>query len=268
MSIPMRVAKFPPLPAVGIDVHKIAPGSIVPPAPVPPVPAACWVATICNYPSLTVFGKFTRRTRTDGLFDTICGNDWGAGQPHIPVPTILASNIIQVLIKSSHKHFIPAYAVIETAEGGALAALSKQSNPIAVCSPVCLIALQDCSEPIALPVGLQFHAITSRWVGMTVFDLLAGACSMAGDICTDALNEKLFGKFLPDSISGAVMGAMLSAATNLATDGLKAVAPDASQSTGNAVAVGLLALAGPAGMSFAFGQAADMLGEQGRSAPQ
>ncbi|QNP49158.1 hypothetical protein [Diaphorobacter aerolatus] len=260
MSFSMRVAKFPPLPGFGLDMHKIGPGSVVPPLPVPPVPTAPWLALLVHYPSLCLSGKFTTQTLTDGMLDTITGNDWGTMQPHIPIPPILASNIVPVMIGASHKHFLPAYSVMETANGGLLVAAQAPDDPIAVCTPVCMIALQHCSDPVSLPCGIQFHLPTTRWVGMSLCDLLAAAISMVGDNLTDKMSDRMYGKLIPETLGGAIIGAALSAVVDFVAESM-----DATEGTGaaGAVVATLGCVIGPPAAAVLFGKAADAVGEMG-----
>lgn len=196
----MRITKYPQLRGIGLDLHTVLPGSMPPPPPAPPNPAPIpwhrWLVLINTYSGALLMGKFTlTNCRTEFIFDTLVGHDWGPGQVHIPLPpVVMAPNMPLLILTSSHKYFLPAYSVQETPQGGALSRIGAGATPVAVSSPACCILVQDCWDLVA-PSGLVFNLSTTRWVGCGWSDLLAGLVLMAGDalaaFVSGKINDKL-----------------------------------------------------------------------------
>lgn len=269
-----RIAKYPTLPSFGRDFHIIAPGSIPPPPPAPPnpvpIPGALWFVTIVNLASTLVYGKFTiSNSITDGLGDILAGHDWGILQPHIPSPPILfAPNMPLVTLGSSHKYFLPSYAVQETPQGGAMALAGASGSAVAVTTSAFVIPLQDCIESFVAPLGVGFQIPGTRWVGFGFGDIAAGLISMGGDGLGAAVSGSLGnamskGLGLSD-FGGALLGAALGAVNNTAQNWANANLPGGFAGT----AVGYLPMAsmivlGPAAVGLATGRAADAVGGLG-----
>lgn len=268
MSIALRIAKYPPLPGFGLDLHELAPGSVIPPSPVP-LPAAIpmfpWTALMTQYSSALISGKYTIVTLTEYMGDILCGYDWGKMQPHLPIPpTIAATNMPLVMSESSHKYFLPSYPVKEAAHGGLVAALAGGDTPVAVCSPGgFMTAIQDCGKPMALPTGLGFHLPTVRWLGFSFTDLLCGAMSVVADHFVDK-TLKGAQRRLPDGLTGAILGAALNqnVATVVSSRAKDNLLPSEIKTpTDAAITAAVVVLMGPFGVEMGFGKVMDLMGD-------
>jgi len=263
----MRIAKYPAICGIGLDPHTVEPPSLPPVPPAPPNPMKLpfhpWIVTICNQAPPLIFGKFTlTNSITEYLGDMIAGHDWGMGQPHIPMPPVVTPQMVLVTMASSHKYFLPSYAVKETLQGGALALAGASGKPVAIVTPGFMISLQDCIESFVAPVGVGFNVPTVRWVGFGLCDLAAGAISLVGDgvaaAASDAIGDKLEDAF--GEVAGAVLSALLDCANSVAQD-----AADAHTSGGQSAAAGIAmafsGVLGPAAIGLGAGTLADMVGD-------
>lgn len=277
--VAMRIAKFPALSGVGLDPHTVPPGSLppVPPALVNPAPMPFypWIVSMSNQGPPLIFGKFTLTgTITEYFTDMLAGHDWGMGQTHIPAPPVVSPAMPLVTMGSSHKYFMPSYAVKETPQGGALAMAGASGSAVAIVDPGFMMVLQDCIQSFVAPLGMGFNAPTVRWIGFGVFDLAAGAISMIGDGLGAAVSGAIgdAAADLTDDVSGAVFGAVLNCAGAAATN-YAAANPDAAAAGGVAVAVAAVyspvtaVLAAPAVIGLGTGMAADFVGEMGHPDP-
>lgn len=196
----MRIAKYPQVGGLGLDVHAVWPGSLppVPPAPVnpAPIPGHRWLALITVPLGALLTGKYTTNCITEFIWDILVGHDWGPGQPHIPLlPVTAAPNIIALTLTSSHTYFLPAYSVQETPGGGALSLIGAGATPVAITAPSGVILVQDCWDITAVHSGATFQLPTTRWVGISWSDLIAGLVLMAGNalaaFVSGKINDKL-----------------------------------------------------------------------------
>ncbi len=273
MSIAMRISKYPPIGGVGLDPHTVKPGSLppVPPAPPNPVPLPMypWIVTICNPASALIFGKFTiTNSITEGMGDILAGHDWGMLQPHLPTPPVVSPTMPIVTMGSSHKYFLPSYAVQETPQGGALALAGASGSAVAVSTPAFCINLQDCIESFVAPVGMGFQVPSVRWVGFGLSDLLAAAISMGGDglgaVVSGSLGEAL-GSGLSD-MGGAVLGAVLNVVNTAAQNFVNAQPSNGAAAAGGLAMASMIVL-GPAAIGLASGKLADAAGALGHGTP-
>lgn len=209
----MRIAKYPQLRGYGADVHAVWPGSVPPPPPAPPnpllIPAHPWLVAITAPLGALLTGKFTTNCITEFQCDTLVGHDWGPGQLHIPMqPVTMAPNTVALTLTSSHTYFLPAYSVQETPGGGALSLIGAGATPVAVSSPLLCIYVQNCWDMIAAPSGVVFHLPTTRWVGISWSDLIAGWVLMVGNalaaFVSGKINDKLSGK-INDKLTNAIV---------------------------------------------------------------
>ncbi len=257
MGVAMRIAKFPAINGIGLDPHTVKPGSLPPVPPAPPNPAPLpmypWIVTICNQASPLIFGKFTlTNSITEYMGDILAGHDWGKMQPHIPTPPVVTPTMVQVTMASSHKYFMPSYAVQESPNGGAVS-VGGGGTPVAFVTPAFLITLQDCIESFVAPTGVGFNVPTTRWVGFGLADLAAGLISMASDGLGSVLADKV-GEEAAEAImdmAGAVLGAALSCAA------------DAAQAAADAAPAGQAPAAVAAAVAAVLAPAAAVLSDDG-----
>jgi hypothetical protein len=218
-----RIGKFPPIQGIAYDFHSVTPPSVPPPPPAPPnpapIPSAPWIHQI-GVPLSGIFytGKYTSaRVATEGLGDLIWQHDWGPLQPHYPLPPILATpGMIALPLASQAKFFLPAFSVKEPVEG----AVAGDASPVAICLPIFMMQVQTCQDiggwGFVAPMGISFEAVSVRWVGFTLGDLLAGLIGMAGDALSN-LCLSGFGNLigLPSNLMGGIAGAGINAAATL-----------------------------------------------------
>lgn len=220
----MRIAKYPHLPSFGVDMHQ----ALTPPLPVPlpPVPTAPFAVVIANQASPLIFGKFTFRCVTEFLADTLMGHDWGMMQVHLCTlgPYAASPSNLSATVGSSHKYFLPSYAVQETPTGGAIAMAGASGTAVAVTTPGFVIPLQDCQDSagigFALPTGVGLQLPSTRWVGFGWADLAAGLVSMATDSACAAIGSGI-GQGVgaaATSVAKSATGVVGKAATALASD--------------------------------------------------
>lgn len=269
-----RISKFPPITGHGKDFHGVLPPSVPPPPPAPPnpapIPSAPWEAFLVNHASAAMFGKFTLgNVATEGMGDILAGYDWGMGQVHFPMPPVLASpSIMLCTVGSSHKYWMPSYAVQEKPAGGALF-MGSGAGAVAISTTAFLISLQDCIDVggagigLVAPLGVGYQVPSTRWVGFNWSDLGAGVISMAGDALSAAVSSSL-GSKLTDGASNAaqaVVGALLNTGNAAAQEALNNVMPnDAAGTVAGYVAGAGMILTGPAAVGLVSGRAADALG--------
>lgn len=275
----MRIAKYPALPSIGFDQHNVLPGSFPPPAPTPnpaPIPMHTWFVPITNFGSPEIFGKFTRvNTITEGMGDILAGHDWGMLQPHIPMPpVVMAPNMPLVTMGSSHKYFLPSYAVQETPQGGALAMAGASGSAVAVTTPAFVINLQDCIEAFVAPTGIGFQIPSVRWVGFGVCDFLAGLISMGADglgaKVSGSLGEAMGGAMglAENGMGGAILGAVLNAGNAAAQNWANAnLPPGAAGTAAGYMPMACMVVLGPAAIGLASGRIADAVGGAGYGEP-
>lgn len=270
-----RISKFPPIGFVGQDLHCIVPPSVPPPPPAPPnpapIPSAPWTALSTNPASALIFGKFTlANVSTEGMGDILMGHDWGMGQMHLPKPPILVTPAIALCtVGSSHKYWMPSYAVQQTPKGGAIALAGASGSAVAITTCAYVISLQDCIDvgggPCGLvaPLGAGFQVPSTRWVGFNLGDLAAGLISMAGDALGAAVGSSL-GNAMTSGMStagSAVVGAMINIGNNTLQTWMNAALPGGFGGT----AAGYMAaassiIAGPAAIGLVAGRLADAAG--------
>jgi len=218
-----RIGKFPPIQGIAYDIHSVLPPSQppVPPSPVNPVliPSAPWIHQI-GVPVSGFFytGKYTSaKVATEGLGDMIWQHDWGPLQPHFPLPPVLATpGMIALPLASQAKFFLPAFSTKEPVEG----AVAADKSPVAICLPIFMMQVQTCQDiagwGFVAPMGISFEAVSARWVGFTLGDLLAGLIGMAGDALSN-LALSGFGNLigLPTTLLGGIGGAAINGASTL-----------------------------------------------------
>lgn len=264
-----RIGKFPPIQGIALDMHSVIPPSMppVPPSPVNPVviPVAQWVHQI-GVPISGIFytGKYTSSSvATEGLGDMIWQHDWGPLQPHYPLPPVLSSpGMIALPLASQAKFFLPAFSVKEPVDG----AIKGDASPVAICLPIFLMQVQTCQDisgwGFVAPMGISFEMVSTRWVGFTLGDLLAGLIGMAGDALSN-LALSGFGNLLglPSNLAGGIGGA----AINAAATGLGMWTGTMSQGAQAGVNVGVAVFVPVFGVatmvSWGAGQAANAVGD-------
>lgn len=189
-----------------------------PPAPPTPMPVFPWVVIIP--PGIPIgellLGKFTVGNVHTGFFsDTMHGNDKGMLVPHIATWAIPPLETITVMAGSSTKHFMPSFGVQEKATMGAINI--GQSGPIAVSAPPGLMMVQQCQDAagvgFVLPSGTVLCMPTTRFVGFTLADVMAGLLGMVGDALAAAIGSKI-GNFVAGSklferVAGRVAPALI-----------------------------------------------------------
>jgi hypothetical protein len=283
----MRIAKYPHLPSFGIDMHQ----AMTPPLPVPlpPVPTAPFAVVIAQQASPLIFGKFTFRCVTEFLADTLMGHDWGMMQTHLCMlgPYAASPSNLTTTLGSSHKYFLPSYAVQETPTGGLIAMAGASGTAVAVTTPGFVIPLQDCQDSagigFALPTGVGMQLPSTRWVGFGWADLAAGLISMATDSACAAIGSGIgqavgaVAKSVASSASGVVaraatalasdaggmvFGAVLNIANNVVQTNRNAHSQNAG-STAGSLADTILFL--PAAVGLLGGKAADAVGGLGNN---
>jgi len=219
----MRISKYPPLQGRSVDLHKALPPSVPPPPPSPPnpspVPNAGWAVAIVN-PAMgfALTGKWSQiSVVTEGMGDVLQGHDWGPLQIHIPMAMPVISSPTQAVLPftSSTKYFLPSFSVQEKADG----TFPGGATPVAISFPVFMIQTENCQDYFPSLLSMCFQLVSTRWVGFTLGDALAGVIGVAADALTQNI-AGLFGNVFPGetaeaAIANALLGHAIGAATNL-----------------------------------------------------
>ena len=227
MSIPLRISKYPPICGIGLDTHNaIAPNWVAPP-PAPPSPAPSpankWIVTIGTPWGALLTGKWTQPSvATEGMGDILWQYDWGPGQFHIAVGPVILSPVGMVVLTlgSSIKYWLPSFAVQEKLEGGIIAMMAGGKVAVAVTLPIWMILTQDCQDiggaAFVAPTSICFQAPSTRWVGFSFGDFIAGLLGMAADALLAFAISKLGGKLLPGTLAdNQLLGGMAGNLFNL-----------------------------------------------------
>jgi hypothetical protein len=172
-----------------------------------------WVAVAANHASgLFLTGKWSQvSVMTEGMGDIIHTYDWGPGQPHVPLPPILASPSLGLLpLTSSTKYWLPAFSVQEQQDG----VFSGGAKPIAVSTPAFIVPTQNCQIIVPSLLGICAQLVSARWCAFTIGDLIAGAIGVAMDAVVSAIGNKA-GNMVPgDAVSRQIINALLGQAIN------------------------------------------------------
>jgi hypothetical protein len=264
----MRITKYPSIISLGlmdlhaVDVPQVPPSAVPPPTGVK-IPIYPWIALANNPVPAWIFGKFTLSVRTDFLFDILFGHDWGIMQGHFAPPFVATPSMLSTFFGASHKYFLPNCSVQETPGAGALSRIGASGTPVAVSLPCCFIVTQHCCDFFVLPVGKAFELPTTRWVGFTLADLLAGVIAMAGDALSSAVSSAL-GNAVTNGLQGfesALVGSVFSVVMNVGSNAFQNAL--GSDTPSDAIGIGILAgpLAIPGGIiGWAAGKGASAVG--------
>ncbi len=222
--MPARIAKYPPVSGLGTDVHSVMPPSAPPAPPNPaPIPSYSWLATASNpAPGFAITGKWSwHRVTTEGVGNVLAGHDWGFTQPHLPLPTLATPSIPLRLLGSQVKYFLPSSPNTEPQDGSP-PGIQGKGGPVAVSTPAFITTTQDCQDisgwGFCLPTSVCFQQVSTREVGFTLGDLVAGLISMAADSAAALVSRAIGGpagtsaeevsKQLGDAIVGVVVGSV------------------------------------------------------------
>lgn len=215
--------KHPNLGGFATDLHL---ATLVNPPPAPPViaPVFPWLVII---PPVGIGEILTGKTtilsvHTGTLHsDTLYGHNKGMMVPHVATWPIPPLETITVMLGSSTKHFLPSFGIQERPTWGILNATeavtrsislargelpqnsSGGGSPIAISAPSGGIMVQQCqdanvpgvnvdptdSTSFVLPTGFVFCMPTTRLVGFTWGDLIAGFVGLIGDAIVAALTS-------------------------------------------------------------------------------
>jgi len=187
----MRAAKKPCIFGISLDAHAALPPSVPPPPPAPPNPALIpthkWVHLIVNpLAGWAATGKWSMLSvSTEGSATLLWQHDWSLGQPHIivPSPVVMTPSYVILLVGSTAKYYLPSFSVKQPQDG---AIATGSATPVAVCIPAYFTLMQTCADIATkgfyqpLP-GICFQSMTTRWVGFSVGDVIAGLIGVAGD---------------------------------------------------------------------------------------
>lgn len=224
----MRITKYPPLQGRSVDLHKALPPSVPPPPPSPPnpapVPGAAWAVVITNpLMGLILTGKWSMASVvTEGLGDVLQGHDWGPLQIHIPMamPVITSPSQGVLPLTSSTKYFLPSFSIQEKVDG----TFPGGGTPVAISFPVFMIQTQNCQDYFPSLLSVCFQLVSTRWVGFTLGDALAGVICVAGDALAQNVGSLFGGSVFPgDTVNAAVGNALLGHGIGLATNVIGAV---------------------------------------------
>ncbi len=219
----MRISKYPPLQGHSLDLHKALPPNMppVPPSPVnpSPVPNAPWQVLIVN-PAMgfALTGKWSQvSVVTEGMGDVLQGHDWGPLQIHIPMgaPVVSSASQASLPFSSSTKYFLPSFSIQEKTDGS----FPGGATPVAISFPVFMIQTENCQDFFPSLLSMCFQLVSTRWVGFTLGDAIAGVIGVAADALTQNVSN-LFGNVFPGdtaeaAIANAVLGQALGAAANI-----------------------------------------------------
>lgn len=281
----MRFGRALAIYGMGVDCHAGMPPSQppVPPAPVNPVPVPSNVVAsmYAMYPSQWLMGKFSKPTvHTEGDGGLLAGHDWGVGQPHLftgPVMIVTPSAIFTAL-GASHKYWIPCSAVQEPVEGGLVNGATGGSGAIAPVGACCLMSTQNCMDVSGAgfnaPTGIGISTPTTRQVGVTCGDIVAGIVSLLTDCLASFASSKLGGAVAGQlgAAAGGIGEAAIGTAVSVYVNAMGTAAGNSmsnSSGGGLAVAVGqatTIPIVGPAalvagGLAFGSGALAGALQE-------
>ncbi len=213
----MRISKYPPISALGVDVHQALPPSLPPPPPSPPNPApipANIYIVVNNCAMGPIFGKWALPVAcTEGMGDILWQYDWGPLQPHVATtPAFLTPTMALQLISSSTKYWLPSFSVQEPTEGGAIQSKGG-GTPVAISTPAYLIPTQNCQDISGLGfvgvTSISCQLVSTRWVGFNLGDFIAGYIGMIGDAAAAFVGSYFGGKVFPSSLRGNVAGAFM-----------------------------------------------------------
>lgn len=220
----MRIAKYPPIAGVGVDMHGKMPPLYLPPVPpLPPspapVPKSPWAVIIAAPVGAKITGKWSLDSvATEGLGDILWGYDWGILQVHIPIlPPYLTPSIALLLTSSSVKYWLPSFMVQEKVDGAALAKAAGGGCAVAISTPAFLIPTQDCQDSNCLvsfvaPTSICFQHISVRWVGFNAGDFIAGLIGMVGDGLSAAILSYFGGSLMKGVFDNMLLGAVANTA--------------------------------------------------------
>ncbi|MGD8322343.1 MAG: hypothetical protein PVJ02_17965, partial [Gemmatimonadota bacterium] len=259
-----------PIAGVGNDVHSLLPPITppVPPSPAP-IPAASWIVAITSPAAgFVITGKWSwYQVTTEGVGNIHAGHDWGFGQAHIPIPPTLASPSIAIrVIASQIKYFLPSSPNTE-AQDGSPPGIRGPTGPVAVATPAFVTVVQDCQDinswGFVAPTGFCFQQVSTREVGFTLGDLVAGVISMAADAAAALVSRAIGGPpatgagAAAENIASAVVGTTVGAVVNLAVALLPPGDSDEDKNTRTVMKV-LLGAAGGLGSGGASGGASGL----------
>lgn len=224
-----RISKFPPIAGTSFDLHDVDPPSVPPPPPAPPNPAKIptygWIVVIAHPAAgIGLTGKWAwQSVTTEFMGDILHGHDWGPGQVHIPIPPVVATPSLALLVLgSSTKYWMPAFSVKEKTDG----TFPGGEKPIAVSTPAFFIPTQNCQKVFPSLAGVCFQLVSSRWCAFTWGDLVAGAMGVVTDAVTGAISGA-FGSMIPgDSVQRQVANAVLGHAVGAAVNAMDAWGPE------------------------------------------
>lgn len=190
---------------IGVDMHIPWP----PGAPVPlTVPAP--YATLSMMMGTGITSKFTTTIFVDGMVPAMCkGTDIGPLIPHIGPPS--TTLIIEILTSGSKSYFGPSYYQLKDQTGSPgtpAVALLMSVNPNL-----------NCGYPLPTPTGMVM-AFTTKALGLTWGDILAGLINMGVDFAFQAVLQKLGG--MMGEAAGGLAKAMVK---DLSSSALQALGP-------------------------------------------
>jgi hypothetical protein len=217
----LRIAKYPPIQGMGIDMHMVAPPSVPPPPPAPPnpvpIPSAPFAVAIgVPVAGLVATGKWAwSSVTTEYLGDILLGHDWGFGQFHLPMPPIVATPSIALLtLKSSIKYWLPSTPNKEPTDGS----VAGGPNSVAVSLPTFSIPTEDCHDVSGfgfnVPSSVSMQLVSTRWVSFTFGDLVNGVINLVIDSAVSLVGSAL-GSKLGDSSADELACAVASAAVSV-----------------------------------------------------
>ncbi len=222
----MRAAKKPSIFGLGLDPHAALPPSLppVPPAPAnpAPVPVQPWVHFIVNpVMGWILTGKWSQLSvATEGAATILWQHDWGPLQPHkiIPAPVTKTPSTLLLLLGSSAKYYLPSFSVKQPQDG---AIHTGSATPVAICFPAYCIVMETCADistkgfNIPLP-AMCLQSMTTRWVGFSMGDFLAGIIGVAGDCIASLVISHFGGKLFSGLSDNQLFGGLGGSGANLA----------------------------------------------------
>ena len=146
---------------------------------------------------------------------------------------------------------------------------------MAISTPAFFIQQQTCQDlagwGFVAPFGLSFQLVSTRWVGFTLGDFLAGMIGMAGDALGNlVLSGAGNAMGIPSTVGGAVAGAVINNVVTvmglgigtLSEDGQKGAVIAAVAGTGGMFGIGIAV-----GIGYGTGLAANAVGDAWQPAP-